>query len=65
MNKYLFLDIDGVLNHDEWFESEHYKKYQEKELGITAEVLPSTSPANAAYRLEKLVEQWARIQEGV
>jgi hypothetical protein len=29
MNKYLFLDIDGVLNHDEWFESEQYKKHQE------------------------------------
>ena len=29
MNKYLFLDIDGVLNHDEWFASEHYKKHQE------------------------------------
>lgn len=29
MNKYLFLDIDGVLNHDEWFESEYYKKHQE------------------------------------
>lgn len=29
MNKYLFLDIDGVLNHDEWFESEHYKKHRE------------------------------------
>ena len=29
MNKYLFLDIDGVLNHDEWFESENYKKHQE------------------------------------
>lgn len=29
MNKYLFLDIDGVLNHDEWFESVHYKKHQE------------------------------------
>lgn len=25
MNKYLFLDIDGVLNHDEWFESQYYK----------------------------------------
>ena len=25
MNKYLFLDIDGVLNHDEWFESERIK----------------------------------------
>jgi hypothetical protein len=29
MNKYLFLDIDGVLNHDEWFTSEHYRKHQE------------------------------------
>lgn len=29
MNKYLFLDIDGVLNHDEWFESVHYRKHQE------------------------------------
>ena len=27
-NKYLFLDIDGVLNHDEWFESDVYKKNQ-------------------------------------
>ena len=25
VNKYLFLDIDGVLNHDEWFESLTYK----------------------------------------
>lgn len=29
MNKYLFLDIDGVLNHDEWFKSEYYRKHQE------------------------------------
>lgn len=29
MNKYLFLDIDGVLNHDEWFDSVHYKRHQE------------------------------------
>lgn len=29
MSKYLFLDIDGVLNHDEWFVSEHYRKHQE------------------------------------
>ena len=36
----------------------YYKKYQEKELGITAEVLPSTSPANAAFSLEKLIQIW-------
>jgi hypothetical protein len=29
MNKYLFLDIDGVLNHDEWFESDGYKQHQQ------------------------------------
>lgn len=26
MGKYLFLDIDGVLNHDEWFESDGYRR---------------------------------------
>ena len=26
MNKVLFLDIDGVLNHDDWFDSDGYKK---------------------------------------
>ncbi len=26
MNKYLFLDVDGVLNHDDWFESPEFKK---------------------------------------
>lgn len=29
MRKYLFLDIDGVLNHDEWFGSPEYKNSQE------------------------------------
>ena len=35
-----------------------YKKYQEKRLGIEAVQMPSTSPANAAWRLERLVETW-------
>ena len=35
-----------------------YKKYQEKRLGIEALQMPSTSPANAAWRLERLVETW-------
>lgn len=26
MNKYLFLDIDGVLNHDEWYSTNECKK---------------------------------------
>ena len=29
MSKYLFLDIDGVLNHDEWFESDDYRHHQQ------------------------------------
>lgn len=28
MNKYLFLDIDGVLNHDDWFKSDSYRNHQ-------------------------------------
>lgn len=28
MNKVLFLDIDGVLNHDDWFDSDGYKKHE-------------------------------------
>lgn len=39
-----------------------YEKYCEPVLGRTAIKLPSTSPANAAYRLEKLVEQWKQIK---
>ena len=35
-----------------------YKKFSEKSTGIPAVVLPSTSPANAACSLEKLIEVW-------
>ena len=35
-----------------------YKKYQERRLGIEALQMPSTSPANAAWKLEMLVETW-------
>ena len=35
-----------------------YKKYLEKETGIHAVCLPSTSPANAAWSLEKLTKYW-------
>ena len=36
-----------------------YKKYQDKEMNLPMEELPSTSPANAAYSLEKLTEIWS------
>lgn len=39
-----------------------YDKYQRKILGIEIEGLPSTSPANAAYSLEKLLDKWAVIK---
>ena len=35
-----------------------YKKYTEKAVGRPAVCLPSTSPANAAWSLERLIEAW-------
>lgn len=35
-----------------------YKKYIEKDIGIKATVLPSTSPANAAWSEDRLFEYW-------
>ena len=40
----------------------YYKKYTEKALNIKAECLPSTSPANANFTLEKLIEKWEIIK---
>ena len=37
----------------------YFEKYQQKILGMEAQVLPSTSPANAAYSVEKLISVWA------
>lgn len=39
----------------------YYHKYQEKILGIKAVTLPSTSPANAAWNFERLLEAWKVI----
>ncbi len=38
-----------------------YRKYLEPATGIKAVGLPSTSPANAAFSLERLKEAWRRI----
>lgn len=38
-----------------------YVRYQEKQTGISAVALPSTSPANAAYGLDRLLEHWRAI----
>ena len=40
---------------------EYYKKYQEPRLGISAVCLPSSSPANAAWSLDRLLEAWRVI----
>ncbi len=40
---------------------ELYRKYTYPKTGIPAVKLPSTSPANAAYSLDKLQEEWACI----
>lgn len=41
----------------------YYKKYLEKTLNIKAICLPSTSPANANFSLQKLIEKWQIIKE--
>ena len=38
-----------------------YKKYHEAKTGIEAMVLPSTSPANASYTMDRLLEEWKEI----
>ena len=39
----------------------YYNRYTGKILGIDAEKLPSTSPANAAWSLERLIDAWGKI----
>ena len=38
-----------------------YRKYLEEKTGIPSTQLPSTSPANAAWRLERLIEVWGQV----
>ena len=40
-----------------------YRKYTEPVLGRPCTVLPSTSPANAAWNLERLTEAWRVIRQ--
>ena len=40
----------------------YYKKYAEKQYGRESICLPSTSPANAAWTLERLITAWSVIK---
>lgn len=40
----------------------YYNKYSLKRIGIECTVLPSTSPANAAWSLERLIDEWRVIK---
>lgn len=43
---------------------ELYDRYVKEQTGREIEKLPSTSPANAAYGLERLIREWKKIQMG-
>lgn len=40
----------------------YYVKYSLNDTGINCVVLPSTSPANAAWSLERLIDEWSIIK---
>lgn len=44
--------------------AKYYHKYAESSVSIPAAVLPSTSPANAAWSEERLTENWRAILQG-
>ena len=43
----------------------YYRKYSETETGRTAICLPSTSPANAAWSVERLTDVWSCIKKEI
>lgn len=55
-------EVSGIFVNGRTSEK-YYKKYIEPDLGIEAICLPSTSPANAAWSIEKLVEAWKQIKQ--
>ena len=40
-----------------------YRRLIEPKTGISARLLPSTSPANAAFSMERLLEEWACVRD--
>ncbi|MDE6600828.1 MAG: DNA-deoxyinosine glycosylase [Lachnospiraceae bacterium] len=66
-------DLSRILNHADICAiytnggkaQQLYRKYMFPVNGREAVSLPSTSPANAGYSLEKLVEAWRIIRDGL
>lgn len=56
-----YADISRIFVNGKTAEK-YYIKYIEPELGIKAHCLPSTSPANAAWSLERLIDAWKCIE---
>ncbi len=42
--------------------AKYYEKYIYDDIKIKADILPSTSPANAAWSLDRLIEEWSVIK---
>ncbi len=57
-----YADIAGIFVNGKTAEK-FYNKYIKNTVGRQAIYLPSTSPANAAWSLEKLVGEWKIIEE--
>lgn len=43
----------------------YYRKYSEKVIGRSAICLPSTSPANAAWSVDRLTDAWSCIKKDI
>jgi len=42
-----------------------YRRFCEEKTGLKATCLPSTSPANASYSLDALIEKWSAVAEAL